>query len=121
MKVTLDLPDEWADCLPAKEEELAQVVVAGLQRRKTRGTHEIGHLADIMETLAGLPSPAEVLALRPSLTLSERITFLLEKKRNEGLSSEEQTEWDEIMRVEHLVRIAKAKAAIKLRSDPARK
>jgi len=121
MKVTLDLPDEWADCLPAKEEDLAEIVVAGLQRRKSRVTHEIHHLADIVDTLAELPSPAQVMALRPSPALSERITVLLHKRRNEGLSSEEQAEWDDIMRVEHLVRIAKAKAAIKLRSEPAHK
>ncbi len=64
--------------------------------------------------LAGLPSPEEVLALHPSAHLAERTSALLEKNRNERLSDAEKNEWDEIMRVEHLVRIAKAKAHMKL-------
>ncbi len=44
MKVTLELPDEWADCLPSKEAELAEIVVAGLRRRKIRARHELNYL-----------------------------------------------------------------------------
>ena len=116
MKVTLELPDEWADCLPAKEAELAEIVVAGLRRRKSRARHELNYLADVVDTLADLPAPEQVLALRPSTALAERISFLLEKKRTDGLTVEEETEWSEIMRLEHVVRIAKAKAAIKLKA-----
>jgi len=115
MKVTLDLPDEWAECLPAKESELAEIIAAGLRRRKSRAQHEVHHLADVVDTLAELPSPQEVLALRPSVAMSERINVLLEKKRHDGLAPEEMTEWEDIMRAEHLVRMAKAKAAMKLK------
>src|SRR6266446_7319274 len=118
MKVTLEVPDEWADCLPAKEEELAEIVAAGLRRRKGRARQEIHHLADVVDTLAELPSAEEVLALRPSPAFSERIELLLEKRRNEGLSPEEAIEWEDVMRAEHLMRIAKAKAASRLKLDP---
>src|SRR5438270_12510828 len=111
MKVTLDLPDEWADCLPAKKEELAEIVSAGLRRRKSRARHEIHCLADVMETLAELPSPQEVLGLRPSPELSERMIVLLEKKKQARMTAEEAEEWGEIMRTEHLIRLAKTKAA----------
>src|SRR4051812_37114959 len=114
MKVTLELPDEWEDCLPSKEGELAEVVAAGLRRRRSRTRHELDSLSDVMDTLAELPSPEEVLALCPSLALSERIAFLLEKKRGQALTAEEAIEWDDILRTEHLVRIAKTKAAKKL-------
>lgn len=116
MKVTLDLPDEWADCLPAKKSELAEIVAAGLRRRKTRAIQEVDHLADVVDTLAELPSAEEVLALRPSASLAGRISVLLEKKRKESLTAEEATEWEDILRAEHLMRIAKAKAAIRLNS-----
>src|SRR5882762_8192283 len=114
MKVTLDLPDEWVDWLPAKEAELAEIVAAGLRRRKGKASQEIHHLADVVDTLAELPSPEEVLGLRPSPSLSQRTGDLLEKKRNEDFTPQEAAEWEDIMRAEHLMRIAKAKAAIRL-------
>lgn len=120
MKVTLDLPDEWAECLPSKEAELAEIVAVGLRRRKGRAK-EIDHLADVVDTLAELPLPEEVLALRPSASLSERTNVLLEKKRNHNLTNDEAAEWDDIMRAEHLMRIAKAKAAIRLQSSTGNK
>jgi hypothetical protein len=116
MKVTLDLPDEWADRLPAERAELAQVVAAGLRRRRDRNTHLVHDLADVVDALAELPSPEEVLALRPSSYLAGRIDILLERRRSDRLTSEEAAEWEEIMRAEHLTRIAKAKAAARLKS-----
>ena len=88
MKVTVELPDDWAGCLPAQEAELAEIVVAGLHRRRSRARHEIDHLADVVDALADLPSPEEVLALRPSPALADRISFLLEKKHTESLTPE---------------------------------
>jgi hypothetical protein len=116
VKVTLDLPDEWAECLPAKEGELAEIVAAGMRQRQSRARKEIHHLADVVDMLAELPSAEEVLALRPSPSLNNRISILLEKRRNEGLATEEAAEWEDIVRAEHLLRVAKAKAAIRLKS-----
>jgi hypothetical protein len=121
VKVTLDLPDEWAECLPSKEAELAEIVAVGLRRRKGRANKEIHHLADVVDTLAELPSPEEVLALRPSATSARRTNILLEKKRDENLTTDEAAEWEDIMRTEHLMRIAKAKAAIRLKSGSGHK
>jgi len=40
---------------------------------------------------------------------------LLEKNQAAGLSADEQREWQQYQYVEHLVRLAKARAALKLR------
>ncbi len=114
MQLTLDVPDELASFLPASEPELTAVLVAGLRRRQEARQGEVGELADVAEMLATLPAPEEVLALRPSRQLAERTEVLLEKNRTAGLDSAEQKEWEQIMRVEHLVRMAKSKAAAKL-------
>ena len=53
-------------------------------------------MADVVETLARLPSPEEVLSLRPSPGLQDRIELLLAKNRYGSLSTAEQTEWDAI-------------------------
>ncbi len=116
MTLTLNLPDELVAFLPSSESDFAKVISAGLrsQRDAKRGT--VHHVSEVAETLANLPTPQEVLAMRPSDELVARTQELLDKSKVSRLSSEEQTEWDDIMQVEHLVRVAKARATIKLKT-----
>ncbi|MBL8794927.1 MAG: hypothetical protein JNM56_13545 [Planctomycetia bacterium] len=72
-------------------------------------------MSSVLETLAALPAPEEVLALRPAPQVQSRIDELLEKQKFGGLSSDEQREWAQFQFVEHLVRLAKARALVKLR------
>lgn len=118
MKITLDLPDEYLAFLPGKEAEIAEVISAGLRVRKERIQRETSDLQSVVEFLSGLPSPEEVLALRASGPVVERSTALMTKSKDGVLTAEEQAEWDEIMRVEHLVRTAKARALAKMKADP---
>ncbi|MEM7343409.1 MAG: hypothetical protein AAF485_04145 [Chloroflexota bacterium] len=66
--------------------------------------------------MAGLPSPEEIIALRLSETLQKRITDLLDKNREQGLSTAEELEWQHYEYLEHLVRLAKANSHLKLKS-----
>jgi hypothetical protein len=66
--------------------------------------------------LATLPSPAEVLALRPSPSFQQRAGELLAKNRTTGLLPDEEREWQRYEYVEHLVRLSKARAAQKLKN-----
>lgn len=116
MTLTLNLPDELAAFLPNKDSELVAVLAAGLRRWRSSQCNEVQQFSDVAEVLAGLPSPEEVLALRPSPQMTERTAALLARSKEGALSAEEQSEWQEIMRVEHLVRTAKAKAAAKLKA-----
>ncbi len=54
--------------------------------------------------------------LRPSQTLQTQISELLEKNRNEGLTDEEEEQWQRYEYLEHLVRLAKAEAMLKLKA-----
>jgi hypothetical protein len=72
-------------------------------------------LSQVLEKLARLPSPEEIMDLRPSAELDARIRDLLRKNREEGLTHEENDEWQRYETVEHLVRMAKARAQAKLR------
>lgn len=116
MKVTLDLPDELAADLRQFEHQSATIVAAGLREIKAPGGGIFHGLSPVLEKLAELPSPQEVLALRPSPELQARITDLLRKNREEGLTPEENAEWQRYETVEHLVRLAKARAAAKLQA-----
>ena len=114
MNITLQLPEHLVGRIRPVEEYMPQVIEIGLREWQSRGETGFAGLADVLERLAKLPTPEEVLALHPSPTLQERIEALLEKNQLEGLSLEEQQEWERYEYVEHLVRMAKIQAAIKL-------
>jgi hypothetical protein len=117
MEVTLSIPDELApEVRSLKAEQLPLALELGIRKIKGDEEFELTGLRDVLEKLAALPTPQEVLALRPSRALERRLSSLLEKNRNEGLSPEEDREWRRYEFVEHLVRLAKTQAAIKLRA-----
>jgi hypothetical protein len=59
-------------------------------------------------------SPRKVIAYKASSKAQERVNFLLEKNKSLGLTNEENAEMERYMTVEHIVRLAKAKALQKL-------
>ena len=116
MIVTLDIPEDLASRLNPVEDKLPQILELGLRELNATAQFGFEGAADVLEFLANLPTPEETLALRPAQSLQERISALLEKNRTTGLSETEEQEWKQYEYLEHLVRIAKAKAHLKLRS-----
>ncbi len=115
MEITLTIPEDLAQRLRPVEKELPQILELGIRAWNARGQSEFAGLNEVLEALASLPTPEEVLALRPSPALQERIEELVEKSRNGSLSPEEQRAWEQYRYVEHLVRLAKARAALKVK------
>jgi hypothetical protein len=110
MKVTLELPEELVSDLRHFEGDTARIVAAGLREVKAPSGEQFQGLAQVLEKLAELPTPEEVLALRPSPQLEARLSDLLGKNREGSLTVDEQAEWERYEWVEHLVRVAKARA-----------
>ena len=102
-------PEELATRLRAVEDRLPEILELGLREWLSVPPGYAG-LNDVLETLARLPAPEEVLALKPTTALQDRIEELLDKNRNHGLSGEELREWEHYEYIEHLVRLAKARA-----------
>jgi hypothetical protein len=113
LEITLDIPDELGDKLRHLEAQLPQILELGLREFNITAMPGFENVSDVVEILAALPSPEEILNLHPSEKLQARIDMLLEKNRNEGLSPAEEQEWSQYEYLEHLVRIAKAKAVLK--------
>ena len=115
MQVTIDLPENLAINLQSHKGKLSKIFELGL--REFRANSSIGYksVADVLEFLANLPKPEEIIALRPSEDLQNKINELLEKNRREGLSEAEEQIWASYEFIEHLVRIAKAKASAQLK------
>lgn len=111
--VTLELSSDLAQRLRPLSDQLPHILEMGLRQWQATKQPGFQGTAEILELLATLPSPEEILALRPSEALQTRVQELLEKNREEGLSPAEEQEWQQYEYLEHLVRIAKAKALVK--------
>jgi hypothetical protein len=114
VELTLHVSEELASRLRPVQDKLPQIIELGL-RELHAAPPQFEGLGDILETLARLPPPQEVLALRPSPALQERISTLVDKQRNGRLSDDEERDWQKYQYIEHLVRIAKAKAVLQLK------
>ena len=94
MEITLTIPEELVQRLRPVEKDLPQILELGIRAWNSRGQGTFSGLTDILETLASLPTPQEILALRPSAGLQEQIEALLEKSQSGALSPEDQQAWD---------------------------
>lgn len=69
---------------------------------------------EIMDFLLSAPTPQEVLALRPSPAVQERLRYLLDGNRNETLNDAERAELETYLQTEYFVRRLKIRAQEKL-------
>lgn len=114
MKITLEISEELATQLQPFENQLPQILELGLTKLN-QSPSEFEGVTEVLEFFAKLPTPEEIIALRASEKLQNRVRELLEKNRTIGLTADEQKEWQQYEHLEHLVRIAKAKAHAKLK------
>jgi hypothetical protein len=115
MELTINLPENLAISLQSNKKDLSKIVEFGLREFNANASIGYKSVADVLEFFAGLPTPDEILALKPSTDLQEKIDELLEKNRQTELAEEDKQIWASYEFIEHLVRIAKAKALKKLK------
>ncbi len=117
MLITLEIPDELARRLRFLEDQLPRILELGLRELYATSQPGFEGVADVLERLAGLPTPTEIMALHPSEALQARISALLGKNRTTGLSPAEEHEWACYQYLEHIVRIAKLQASQQLQTS----
>jgi hypothetical protein len=117
MQITIDLPETLLTRLNALEQSLSQVLEVGLDELTARPQTGFTGFAEVLEFLANLPTPEEILALRPSETLQAQIDQLAEKHKAESLTLQEKQLWQQYEYLEHVISMAKAKAYLKLNSQ----
>ncbi|NJM47918.1 MAG: hypothetical protein HC860_18540 [Alkalinema sp. RU_4_3] len=115
-QIMVNVPDDIALRLVSREAEMPEILALGLREVNANPGEGFSGLADVLEFLAQLPPPQEVLALRLSAVAQAEVDRLLEKNRSVGLEASEQRLWQQYEYVEHLVRIAKAQALLKLQA-----
>jgi hypothetical protein len=117
MQINVEVSDELALRLSPLQEQLPQILELGLREWQAESEAGFSGTAEVLEFLANLPSPEEILALKPSAALQTQVENLLEKNKLVGLTPSEERAWQQYEYVEHLVRVAKAKALLKLKTS----
>jgi len=118
MLVTIEIPNELAAQLSNLEEDIPEILELGLRELNARSDRSgFAGTAEVLEFLAKLPTPQEILAIRPSEALQAQISQLLEKNRTIGLTIAEEKTWQQYQYLEHLVRLAKTEAYLRLKTS----
>lgn len=65
---------------------------------------------EIIDFIAAGTTPQAVASFRPSLEAQQRVSELLEREKQSELSLEERAELDHFEELEHILRMARAKA-----------
>ncbi|QTR49164.1 hypothetical protein [Candidatus Thiothrix anitrata] len=65
---------------------------------------------EVIDFIAGGTTPGKIIAFRPSEASKARVSELIYKSKNASISSEEKNELNHYMQLEHLMRLAKARA-----------
>jgi hypothetical protein len=65
---------------------------------------------EIIDFIAGGTTPETVINFQPSREAQQRLAALIEREKADSLSPEEKAELDHFMELEHILRIAKARA-----------
>lgn len=103
-KITLEVPDELSEQLLQMGDRLPELLALSLQQPPLPA--RIYHY--ILDFLASKPTPAQILAFRPTTEMQERLKTLLTRSKTGELTPREQQELDEYERIEHLIIMLKA-------------
>ena len=69
---------------------------------------------ELVDFVAGGPTLEDVANFRPSAESQKRVTWLMEREREEQLTPEETAELNRFVELEHILGLAKAKARLTL-------
>jgi len=65
---------------------------------------------EVIELIAAGSSPSKVIAFRPSEAAKARVADLVTREKTSGLTPDETSELDHYLQLEHIMRLAKARA-----------
>jgi hypothetical protein len=71
---------------------------------------------ELVNFVAGGTTPESVVEFHPSQEAQQRVADLIERNRQSALAPEEQAELEHFLELEHILRLAKAKARLILAS-----
>ena len=111
MQVTIEIPDELAQRLGPERDRMVELLRLGLDEHAWL-EHEVENCVlaeELVSFFARNPSPAEVVAFRPSEVSVARGRELLAKNRNNSLTFEERHELESFARLNRFFMELKAR------------
>jgi hypothetical protein len=118
IEITIRVPDTLGQQLQQLHDRLPEVLERGLRDVLAEETGPPHDERTIIAILTSQPAPEQVLAIRPSSELQSRASELQERNKHGTLTTQERTELDRYLLLEHMVRIAKANAYRRLSTQP---
>jgi hypothetical protein len=76
----------------------------------TKAAKTVRAYEEVVEFIAAGTSPGEIIAFQPSEETRQRVADLIYREKTTGLNPDEESELDHYMQLEHLMRLAKARA-----------
>ena len=73
---------------------------------------------EIIDLIAAGTTPKRIIDFQPSEEVKTRVADLIRREKTSGLSSEESSELSQYLQLEHLMRLAKARARAHLADEP---
>ena len=105
--LTIEIPDQLADRINDKKEQLSKIIELGLNKLSPSGSQLYG---EVISFLSKGPTATQIKEFSPSVEAQERIENLLEKNRKGELAAEESAELDQIQALNHFMTLIKSKA-----------
>ena len=69
---------------------------------------------EFVDFIAGAVPPESLIAFQPSQAAKDRVADLIHRSKTTGLSADETSELSQYLQTEHLLRLAKARAHLRL-------
>jgi hypothetical protein len=110
IEITIQVRDTLERHLQQLHDRLPEVLERGLRNVLAEETDPPHDEQALIAILTNQPAPEQVLAIRPSSELQSRTSALQECSKHRTLTTQERTELDRYLLLEHRVRIAKANA-----------
>ena len=107
VEMTIQIPPKLASRLQSLQDRLVEIIELGLQAITPA---QYGLYSEVIEFLAGGPTPEVIIAFHPSAKAQDRVTELLDKNRTGTLPPAEQAELDQYERLDYLMTLVKARA-----------
>ena len=83
-------------------------------RRRNASLGPVQVYEEVIDFIASGPSPSAVVSFRASDKVNSRVAELIEREKTEILTAEERAELDHHLELDHLMRLAKARARQRL-------
>lgn len=72
---------------------------------------------EVVDWIAAGRSAEEIASFRASESTNRRVSYLVQKEKDEGLLPDEKSELDHYGQLEHIMRLAKARARLRLANE----